>query len=136
MSSKPLKAPKADVHVVRREHDRMAILIPVFIRRADGTTDRGEVEDISEGGARIRLKNPIPANEAIQLEFRLAGMKAVSGRIIEVDEIDPSAPLRTRESAEVRWNQHQVLGVKFNGISPETLKLVKKMMKVMGGMKK
>ena len=133
---KLLRTPNEKVFPVRRKHDRVAISIPVLIRRGTAEAVKGSAEDISEGGARIRLERPLPAEGAIEIEFRLAGMRTVLGGIVEVDEVDSQAPMRTKETAQVRWAGQLSIGVQFSDTHRETVRFVKKLMNYLDGMRK
>ena len=53
----------------RRMHPRLRVRWPVSILAADGS-GRGEMEDISLGGAFIRCQKPPPPNEKLLLTYR------------------------------------------------------------------
>jgi uncharacterized protein (TIGR02266 family) len=63
----------------RREHARIALpamytmVAAMPVSRADGSDLHGHAYDISEGGARIELDEPLPPGEAVNVRLTLPG---------------------------------------------------------------
>lgn len=55
-----------------RRHQRVHVQIPCTVRLKDGESFDGEIQDISEGGCRVRLDRPFSERTTIELRFRLA----------------------------------------------------------------
>jgi c-di-GMP-binding flagellar brake protein YcgR len=115
---------------IRRNHNRVTAFIPVTVKIDSGQSIRGEIEDISLGGASIRCPHGLEPGQTVKLELHFAGLKSVFGEIIEVDEIDDMGLIRADEVAEVRWQKNGTqLGVKFVSLSSETKRFLKRLVK-------
>ena len=113
-----------------RKNPRITAFIPVLVHIKGKKVVKGEVEDLSEGGAYVRCIHPLQKGEIIALEFLFAGMKSGSGVLIELDQLDDKAPIRSIESVEIRWARPGVgFGVQFVNARPETKRVIKKAVK-------
>ena len=73
----------------------------------DGSSAKGEIEDISLGGAFVRCPHAMKQGQKIRMEIHFSALKSVSsGTIVEVDEIAESGVINTTELAEVRWDRN------------------------------
>jgi c-di-GMP-binding flagellar brake protein YcgR len=121
----------------RRKHTRVTVFIPVNIIVNGVRVGKGEVEDISLGGAYVRTTVRVRLGDRVEIEFQFAGMKTVLGTVVEVNEIDASAPVRLTQTALVRWDRNGTgFGIQFASISIEMARLLKKLIKYLGQLQK
>ena len=120
-----------------RSHNRVTAFLPVTIATDRGTVLRGEIEDISLGGASIRVVHEFAPGEKLTIDLHFAGLKSAFGSIVEIDEIDDEGLIRASEMAEVRWQKgSSQIGVKFTGLKPETKRFLAKLVKFFEKLKK
>ena len=114
----------------KRADERIQALIPVTVRTKEGLILKGEVENISLGGALIRCRHHFSVGDTVNIELRFAGLKSVFGMIIEIDEIDDGEMVKAEETTEIRWeNGGTTFGVRFNHLNKETERFLKRMIK-------
>ncbi len=103
-----------------RKHPRKVVFIPVYIH-VDGLKSplKGEVEDLSEGGAYVRCSHKVSPGLTFKLEFLLSSMRSHHGFVFEMDRLDSSAPARTSVTAEVRWNDNRGIGFGIRFLKPD-----------------
>ena len=120
------KMPKSN----SRSHNRVTAFLPVTIATDRGTVLKGEIEDLSLGGASIRCVHTFSPGEKITVDLHFAGLKSKMGSIVEVDEIDDEGLIRASEMAEVRWQKGSAqVGIKFVSLKPETKKFLTRLVK-------
>jgi c-di-GMP-binding flagellar brake protein YcgR len=116
--------------IVPRKNNRVTAFIPVTVKSEGGQSFKGEIEDISLGGASIRCPHGFEPGQKLKLELHFAGLKSMFGDIVEIDEIDDGGLVRANEVAEVRWQKNGTqLGVKFVSLSGETKRFLKRLVK-------
>lgn len=120
-----------------RAHNRVTAFLPVTIATDRGTVLRGEIEDISLGGASIRCVHEFSPGEKITVDLHFAGLKSALGSIVEIDEIEDEGLIRASEMAEVRWQKGSAqIGIRFTGLKPETKKFLARLVKFFERVKK
>ncbi len=104
-----------------RAHSRVTAFIPVMIHTDTGGVIKGEIEDISVGGALIRVVGDLAIGQSIKIELRFAGLKSSLGYVIDPDVIEDEGLIRAEEMAEVRWQRDGIyVGVSFANLSRRT----------------
>lgn len=125
-----------DSRAPRRKYDRVTVFIPIRIFKNGKEAGKGEVEDLSIGGAYIRTAVPVKMGDNVEIEFQFAAMKSVLGTVVEVNEIDEKAPIRAVQKAQIRWDRAGGFGVQFGELSPELSRLLKRLTKYMAQIQK
>jgi c-di-GMP-binding flagellar brake protein YcgR len=121
----------------RRAHNRVTAFLPVTIATDRGVVLRGEIEDISTGGASIRCVHEFSQGEKITVDLHFAGLKTAIGSMVEIDEIDDEGLIRATEIAEVRWQKGSAqIGVRFTNLKLETKKFLSRLVKFFERIKK
>lgn len=133
----PANNPKSRDVPNQRAAPRVAAFIPVTVHFDDGSSVKGEIEDISLGGAFIRCPRPLKKGQRIKLEIHFSALKSnFNGSIVEVDEIADNGVINTTEPAEVRWDKNgHSFGIKFVSLSWSTRRFVGRLVKYFEKMK-
>jgi c-di-GMP-binding flagellar brake protein YcgR len=103
-------------------------VIPVTIRPQGRPPLRGEVQNISLGGAFIRCDTRFAIGDSVSLELRFAGLQS-EGSLVDIDEIEDDGLIRAEEMAEIRWVGGDTFGVKFVNLSSKTKRFLARLVK-------
>ncbi len=113
----------------RRRHQRFAVSIPVKVITGDGASIPGDIEDISLGGAFIRVAQSLPVGEKIRIEINFSGMHILECEVKNDGDSETIRPPEdSKEAAVVRWAENgNGMGVEFTALNLATQHFLNKM---------
>ena len=103
--------PQVDEKIQRRDNVRVSVMFPVYVRPVDekgkvGTRINGTVVDLSAGGVRIVLPDPLWEGLDVELALQIPGLgeRTCGGRVIRATE-NPSAGTAAHYAAGVMFTE-------------------------------
>lgn len=124
---------KAASSLDSRTKSRIRILIPVNLT-VDGKTFRGELGNLSEGGAQIRGSFPVNSGSALKIEFLLSVLVTPGGAPLDVHLLAENAPPRFEVLASVRWVKDEAIGIQFEKLKRAHRKLIDELTDALRGL--
>lgn len=118
----------------RRRFPRVNVTIPAIITRDQNPGERygGEIQEISEGGA--RLSSSMPVSEVrgeITIKIKLGqAVIDLHARVVEQDAIEYEVPDEIDQKAIIRWADPRkggAMGIEFQNLDPKTRRVIRKL---------
>jgi hypothetical protein len=103
--------PQVDERIQRRDNVRVSVMFPVFVRPVDakgkvGTRINGTAVDLSAGGVRIVLADPLWEGMDVEVALQIPqmGERVAAGKVIRATE-NPNAGLAALYAAGVQFTE-------------------------------
>ncbi len=103
--------PEVDERIQRRDNVRVSVMFPVYVRPVDdkgkmGTRINGTAVDLSAGGVRIVLPDPLWEGMNVELALQIPemGERVAAGKVIRATE-NPNAGLNALYAAGVMFTE-------------------------------
>jgi hypothetical protein len=111
--------PTEGTRIQRREHVRVEVRFPAAVRYVDGNgllrSMEGDTIDLSAGGSRLQLAEPIPDDTEVELQIGAEALaqEPLQGRVVRSGEVDKQ---------KVRRGLSWWVAIEFVAMDPRTLK--------------